>query len=151
MKKLMFYGFIFFLISDFVFSEIKNKGMEKEEILAVVNDFFKVIETRDLGLAKKIMIPGGKYFSVRGKGESQILRVQTYEQFIKSISEASEKFKEVIHSPKVLIHRDIAIVWANYTFFINDKLSHRGVDAFSLIKIKNKWKIAGIVYTVEYD
>lgn len=151
MKKLMFYGFLFLLISNLIFPVSKNTDREKREILSTVNNFFKVIETRDLDLAKKIMIPGGNYFSIRGKGESQILRVQTYEQFIKSISEASQKFKEVIHNPRVLMHRDIAVVWAKYTFFINDELSHRGVDAFSLIKIERNWKIAGIVYTVEKD
>ena len=128
-----------------------QKEREKKDILIVVNNFFKVIEKRDIQLAKKIMIPGGNTFSIRGKGDAKELRLQTYDQFMASISKGTKKYKEVMHNPRVLVHKDIAMVWTDYTFYIDGKKSHTGVDAFSLIKVKNQWQIAWAIYTVEKD
>jgi hypothetical protein len=126
-----------------------QKEGEKKAILSVVQDFFDVIETRDLNLAKKIMIPGGSTFSIRKRGDKKDLRRQTYDQFMASIAKESKKYKEVMHNPRVLIHKDIAMVWTQYTFYINGKKSHTGVDSFSLIKVNQKWRIAGAIYNVE--
>jgi hypothetical protein len=60
-----------------------------------------------------------------------------------------KQIREVINNPRVLIHNRVAIVWTPYDFYINEKLSHGGVDAVSLLKTADGWKIAGIIYTVE--
>lgn len=132
------------------YPEDRNEG-EKKAILSVVQAFFNVIETRDLDLAKQIMIPGGSTFSIRGWGDKKELRRQTYNQFMASIAKESKKYKEVMHNPRVLIHKDIAMVWTPYTFYVNGKKSHTGVDSFSLIKVNQNWRIAGAIYNVEKD
>jgi hypothetical protein len=53
--------------------------------------------------------------------------------------------------PLVMVHEGIAVVWTPYEFQVNGKFSHCGVDAFSLVRIDGRWKIAGIVYTVEQE
>lgn len=53
--------------------------------------------------------------------------------------------------PKIMIHKEIAIVWTKYDFHREGKFSHCGVDAFNLIKAPGGWKISGIIYTVEKE
>jgi len=53
--------------------------------------------------------------------------------------------------PNVLIHKEIAVVWAKYDFHREGKFSHCGVDAFNLVKTPEGWKISGIIYTVEKE
>jgi hypothetical protein len=50
---------------------------------------------------------------------------------------------------RVLIHGRIAVLWTPYDFHRDGKFSHCGVDAFSLVKTDDGWKIAGFIYTVE--
>jgi hypothetical protein len=41
----------------------------------------------------------------------------------------------------------MAHVWAPYEFYINDKLSHTGVNTFTLFKEKDIWKIIYLIDT----
>jgi len=122
---------------------------EERKIVSVVKQFFTVLELRDAALAKEILIPEGVYFSIREKGNDALVKNSNFQEFIYSLPNSKENYKEIMRNPKVLIHGRIAVLWANYTFYRNGKFSHCGVDAFSLLKTKNGWKIAGIIYTIE--
>jgi hypothetical protein len=137
----------FLFTSTFLLSE--NTSQEKEKIISVVKQFFDVLESRDVNHAKKILIPEGFSFSLRKDGKEDSISSSSLQQMINTLPDIKDKYKEIMSNPKIFINDSIAILWADYKFFINDKLSHGGVDAFSLIKIDNHWKIAGIIYTVE--
>ena len=53
-------------------------------------------------------------------------------------------FREVwanAFDPEVRIDGGLATVWAEYTFRVNDTISHCGVDAFQLVRTGDGWKI----------
>jgi hypothetical protein len=50
---------------------------------------------------------------------------------------------------RVEVHERIAMVWAPYDLWVNEKYSHCGVDVFTLLKTEEGWKIASIAYTIE--
>jgi hypothetical protein len=122
---------------------------EEGKVVSIVEQFFTVLESRDIKLAKKILIPEGSYFSIREKGNDVLLKHSNFQEFVKSLPNSKENYKEIMRNPKVLIHDRIAVLWADYNFYRDGKFSHCGVDAFSLVKTENGWKIAGIIYTVE--
>ena len=126
-----------------------NVDSEKSEILETVNKFLKVLETGDTGLAKEILVIEGSNFSIREEGDSYRIKHTNYNELIASLPEMKGRYKEIITDPEILVHKNIAVLWAKYKFFIDGKFSHCGVDSFSLIKIEDKWKIASIIYTVE--
>jgi hypothetical protein len=66
---------------------------------------------------------------------------------------ATEKrrFTEKYWDPTVLIHRDMAVFWAPYSFDIDGKRSHCGVDVFDFIRVNGEWKLANSMWTVEPD
>ncbi len=137
---------IIFLLTFFTSGADKQ---EEEKVLEIVNTFFKVLEIGDMELAKEILMVKGSNFSIREEGESFSIRFTNYKTLIESLPKTKGKYKEVINNPKILIHKNIAVVWAQYKFYIDGKFSHCGVDSFSLIRDKGKWKIASIIYTVE--
>ncbi len=122
---------------------------EKENIISVVNQFFAVMESRSVEDAKKILIPEGFSFSIREKEKGALLKASSFQVFMESLPNLKEHYKETMTNPKVLIHEHIAVLWADYKFYRDGKFSHCGVDAFSLIKTDDGWKIAGVIYTVE--
>lgn len=126
-----------------------NSDIDKTNILETVNKFFKVLETGDIELAKSILMNNGSNFSIREEGESFSIRFTNYKTLIESLPKTKGKYREVINDPKVLIHKNMAVVWAEYKFYINKKFSHCGMDSFSLIKDGDQWKIVSIIYTVE--
>ena len=58
-----------------------------------------------------------------------------------------EKFDERIVFTKILIDGNLASVWTDYKFYIDNKFSHCGVNSFQLFKDKTTWKIIYIVDT----
>ena len=70
-----------------------------------------------------------------------------------------QKFLEAVGSPhetdwnewtwgyKINIDGPLAQAWCDYAFYIGDKFSHCGVDAFELVKTDGEWKIFALADT----
>ncbi len=150
-KKGFIKGICGVLLSLYMCGPIAYAGTqtEEEKIISVVNQFFEVLSSLDVNVAKQIMMPEGTYFSIRKKGEGFLIKNSTFQKYIEDIPNIKVKLKETMTNPKVLIHDRIAVLWTRYDFFVNGKFSHCGVDAFNLIKTPDGWKIAGCIYSVE--
>ncbi|WP_230406374.1 hypothetical protein [Flavobacterium fluviale] len=74
---------------------------------------------------------------------------ETTKEFYKSIVSIplNVKFQEKILNSNIQIDGTMAHVWAPYEFYINDKLSHTGVNTFTLFKEKDIWKIIYLIDT----
>ena len=147
-KKLTYAALIILIYFSLSLFSI-NTDVEEKKILETVNMFLRVLDTGDKVLAKEILVSEGSNFSVREDGESFKVRFTDYKTLIEDLPKSKGKYREVINDSKILLHENIAVLWAKYDFFINGTFSHCGVDSFSLIKSEGKWKIASIIYTVE--
>jgi hypothetical protein len=146
MAKITFI-FILFLISLPVISCFAQS--DKAEILNTVQLLFDGFATKDTLTLSKVLLPNGQFYSVREDSNEVFTKRTTHSNVIKHISMNQNQIREVMKNPQVLIHNRIAIVWTPYDFYIDKKHTHGGVDAVSLIKTVDGWKIAGIIYTVE--
>ena len=57
------------------------------------------------------------------------------------------QFEEKILSYNIQVDGAMAHIWTPYEFYINGKLSHSGVNAFTLFKENSTWKIIYIIDT----
>ena len=57
------------------------------------------------------------------------------------------KFFEKIISFSIQVDGAMAHAWTPYEFYINEKLIHKGVNAFTLFKEDNSWKIIHLIDT----
>lgn len=122
---------------------------EEKAVLAVVQRLFDAMASRDSAAAQQVLIPEGRYFSVRDNGAAVAVGGATHKEFAERLAGGKEDMRERMWDAKVLIHGRIAVVWTPYDFHRGGKFSHCGVDAFNLVKTSAGWKIAGFVYTVE--
>ncbi len=60
---------------------------------------------------------------------------------------AELKFEERILSYNIQVDGTMAHAWTPYEFYINGKLSHKGVNAFTLYKDTSGWKIIHLIDT----
>lgn len=56
-------------------------------------------------------------------------------------------FREEIESYKVEEDGQLAHVWTPYSFYVNEKLSHSGINSFVLVNFAGKWKIVHLIDT----
>ena len=99
-------------------------------------------------MAISVMMPEGRSYSVREDGS---IRTQSHAEFFENIVDEQTDFLERMWDPTVLVHDRIAVLWTPYDFHRNGQFSHCGIDAFSLIKVDDEWKITGTIYTVQRE
>ena len=144
-KKFYLLFFIFlFLLSDLIVAQ-----SEEKIILNTVQHFFDALGTRDTTKAKNVLLTDCQFFSIRENESNININKTTHTGFIKKLVSSNDPIQEIMRDPVVLINKHVAVVWTNYKFYKNGEYSHSGVDAFSLLKTSEGWKIAGLIYNIE--
>jgi hypothetical protein len=76
------------------------------------------------------------------ENESMMKHENSIQDFLNAVGTSHpEIWYEEIWNVKVEVDGDLAQVWFNYAFYLNDTFSHCGVDAFHLHLEKEGWKI----------
>ncbi len=119
---------------------------DEKAVSAVVTQFFHALADKDSTAARAVMTPQGRFYSVREDGS---YRTQTHTEFFQRLAQETSDFLERMWDPTILVDGRIAVLWTPYDFHRDGQFSHCGVDAFSLIKTPEGWKIAGTIYSIK--
>ncbi|HEX8561985.1 MAG TPA: nuclear transport factor 2 family protein [Flavobacterium sp.] len=124
-------------------------GAQEADVRKAVEDFFTAFHAQDttklrLAVAKEMVLhsvtetPSGNRFSEEDAND-----------FIKSIASIPKpmKFEERLMSFEIKIDGPMAHAWTPYEFYVNGKLSHKGVNSFQLFKDGLQWKVVYIIDT----
>jgi hypothetical protein len=124
---------------------------EELDALAAAQALLDVINTRDASSAHELLLPDGALVRVLVTEEGGDVQAIPHRTFVRTIGGPGPTMLERIWDPRVMVHGPIAIVWAPYEFHADDAFSHCGINAFSLVRSGREWKVAGVIYTVEYE
>ena len=130
-------------------SSIQAQAQEEEAVVAAVELLFDAMAARDTLAARAVLLPEGRFYSIRDTDDGPRVGSTTHRAFLDQLGRPGADFLERMWNPTVLIHGRMAVVWTEYDFHLDGAFSHCGVDAFSLYKTADGWKIAGTTYTVE--
>ncbi|WP_395047415.1 nuclear transport factor 2 family protein [Flavobacterium sp.] len=133
----------------FIFCFALNANAQKSEIENTVKTFFDGFHTKDTLKIKSVCHDKMILQSIiEGQKGTKLVDEKTTE-FYKSFSTfpADMKFEEKILSYNIQVDGAMADAWTPYEFYINGKLSHSGVNAFTFFKENNLWKIIHIIDT----
>lgn len=123
---------------------------QKQEVQKSIEMFFEGFHQRDSIKIKSVCSDKMILQSIsESSSKGNKLSDETAKEFYKSIASipSNIKFEEKILSYNIQIDGTMAHVWAPYEFYLNDKLSHTGVNTFTLFKEKNSWKIIYLIDT----
>jgi hypothetical protein len=120
---------------------------DRAQVLAVVDSALVAISRvdfvafTDLMLDSAVMFSGGErdgrpWVAFRSRAEQRA-------------AQSDGGFTERGFNPQVLIAGPLATVWLPYDFYLDGAWSHCGVDAFTLLKTEEGWRIATLVWSVE--
>ena len=140
MKKLLI--IITVLVSNLIFAQEKTPKV-------IVEDFFIAFHTKDTVALRELCHPEIVLRTVANTKEGYKLEAENFDDFLKSIATipANLKIFEKLIDYKVEIDGNLANVWTPYEFYVNDKLSHIGANAFTLYNDNGKWQIIHLIDT----
>ncbi len=138
--------FIVLLLGSFVQAQTTS---EVQVVIQPIQQLFDAMRTSDTAQLRAAFHPEAKlmttYTDQNGKPQVQ---VSTVDDFVRSISQPHEEvYDEKIWSYDVNIDGTLATAWTDYTFYVGERMSHCGVNAFQLAKTEAGWKIIHITDT----
>jgi len=123
---------------------------QQQDVQKTIESFFEGFHQKDTIKLKSVCSDKIILQSIsESKTKGNKLSDETAKEFYKSIATIASnlKFNEKILSYNIQIDGSMAHVWAPYEFYLNDKLSHSGVNTFTLFKEKDTWRIIYLIDT----
>lgn len=127
---------------------------EKEEVMKAVQMFFDGFHKQDSSLIKSTTGSGIIMQTIgRDKEGTSVVMTSDFNDFLKSIVSIPDsiKFQEKLLSYQIKVDGSMANAWTPYELWINDSLSHCGVNSFQLHKQDGTWKIIYLIDTRRRD
>ena len=123
------------------------QGNERE-VLGVVRRLFDGMRARDTAKMRAQLHPDARMASPSTRNGTVSVTVESPDGWLASVARSTGGLlDERITSAVVKVDGALASVWASYTFYLGDRLSHCGVDAFLLVRLSEGWRIIDLADT----
>jgi hypothetical protein len=123
-------------------------GTDEGAVMSPINALFAGLAARDsAAILAQLRPDGGATVANEAPNGVRTVRHMSWPEFAAGVKPGPEKYEERITNPAIEIDGDIAMVWAPYTFFIDGKAHHCGIDHFDLVRETGTWKIVNITWT----
>ena len=117
-------------------------------VRAVVAGLFDGMRARDTSAVRAAFHPTARLHAVGREDEAHGLQSSTASEFVAALGASADVWDERVADLDVRIDDGLATVRAGYMFFLGDRFSHCGVDAFTLVQDAAGWRILDLAYTV---
>jgi hypothetical protein len=121
---------------------------EEGQVMAPINALFDGLARRDSATILAAMHADGSATAASEKADgTRNVHRMTAAEFAAAIKPGPERYQERISDPAIEIDGDIALVWAPYTFLVDGKVHHCGIDHFDLVREHGKWQVLNITWS----
>lgn len=123
-----------------------SQSSENVNIKTTIETFFDGFHQKDSLLMRSVLHESFKLESVAIRDNKVSKRDLNGKEFISAVAQRSDSpvWKEKLLSYEIKIDGPLANAWVKYEFWIDNKLSHCGVNSIHLLKDGLKWKIFSI-------
>ena len=129
-----------------------HQSGEEAAVLAAMDRYMHAITANDLQAMAAMQTADGMTYRARAADAGGMEIVGNPNSYwIDPARDDGRVVRERYWSPTVLVRGAIAVVWAPYEFWIDNKTSHCGVDVFSFVKTDGQWRVSNSMWTVEPD
>lgn len=148
-KKLLLFVFISMIICSFLNAQtaIANEK-DIEAVKSVVQNMFNAMKKSDTLALKQCFSSTAIFQTIVSKPYEVVVQNGSVQDFLISVAKQPVgSLDERIEFETVKTNKELAIVWTPYQFYYKDKYSHRGVNSFQLVQLKEGWKIQYLIDT----
>ncbi len=126
-----------------------QEATERAAVVATIETIFDGMRAGDSAAISRVFHPEARLQrTFVDAGGSPRFQVGSLQDWLEGVAkEKEEPWNEQIWNYDVQIDQRLATAWTEYTFFIGDRLSHCGVNAFQLFRGEDGWKVFQITDT----
>lgn len=147
MKSIVALFLLFTAVTGFAQSD------DEKAVQSAVTQMFDGMRKADTTLFKTVFAPGASLQSVAKNKDGVVsVRNESIAGFVTSVGKQKPgALDERLSAYDVKIDAELALAWTPYVFYYNGQKSHCGVNLFTLVKLKDGWKIQSIIDTRRKD
>lgn len=115
---------------------------------AVIRELFDAMRAADSAAARPLFHPETRLARPVERDGGVALEISSVDGFLDAIGGAEPgAWDERITDPRIRVDGDLATAWMGFTFYLQDELSHCGVNAVQLYRAPDGWKIFHVADT----
>lgn len=121
---------------------------ERQQVMTVVQQLFDGMRVKDTAKMRATLHPDARLITTGAREGVPFASMVALTQWLTGVANANaSKLDERLRNPVVQVDQGLASVWTEYTFYVDDRMSHCGVDLFHLVKVADGWRIIDIADT----
>ncbi|NVK63373.1 MAG: nuclear transport factor 2 family protein [Flavobacteriales bacterium] len=126
----------------------QNDSIERSEVRAVIDQLFEGMLKGDSTLVRSVFHPSARAYTSYKKGDEFVLMEESVDKFVAAVGTPHDKiWDERISNVVIQVDDGLAQVWMDYSFYLGETFSHKGVNAMQLAKSNGHWQIIQIADT----
>jgi hypothetical protein len=131
-------------VSTTAFAQSDESGIKQ-----AVNRLFEGMKRSDTAMIRSAFCLNPVLQTIVKNKEGRVwVETEPLDSFLVAmVAPHTEIYDERITFDVIKIDGELAMVWAPYKFYVEEKFSHCGVDSFQLIKLNGEWKIQYLIDT----
>lgn len=150
-KSILYIVCLLFSIQSNLIAQSTNTTLSatsEEEVKQVIQNMFHAMQQADTSLLKTCFSDKVIFQTILNKPEGAQIKTESINDFVQSIGKQTPNvLDERIEFGAIQIDPLMATVWTPYTFYYKGQYSHKGVNSFQLVKLKEGWKIQYLIDT----
>ena len=122
-------------------STLTAQANEEQAVLSVVQRVFDGMRAADSAMIRTQFAGGARFAMVDNRATPPKVAYDSINGWLSGVARSANRWDEQIYDVQARIDLGIAQVWAPYTFYLDKKVLHCGVNMFQLLKAPDGWKI----------
>jgi hypothetical protein len=121
---------------------------DQEAILAVVKRFFDGMRHGDSAMVRSTLHPAALLATAVVRQGRAGIELDSLSAFLTAVGSPHDSVWDERITNEI-VHQDgtLAVVWADYRFYVGSRFNHCGVDTFTLAKEGETWKVIALADT----
>ncbi len=117
-------------------------------VMAPIDAMFRGLAAHDgAAILAQVRSEGGATVAMEKPDGTRSIRHLSWQEFTAGVKPGPERLEERMTDPAIEVNGDIAMVWGPYTFTIDGKIHHCGVNHFDLIREGAAWKVLNVTWS----
>lgn len=128
---------------------LRAQADDEADVRAAITALFDAMRTRDGDAVRRAFTDDARLQTVAGRPDGTVeLRTDAVENFATAVAAPSDQvWDERIDQWHIRVDGALAVATTDYSFFLGERFSHCGINAFQLLRTAEGWKIFQLVDT----
>ena len=119
----------------------QNRPAPELDVLRTVARLFEGMRNADSAMVRSTFAPGARFARVDARQSPGTIAYDTPDGWLAGVANSAKRWDERVYDVQVKVDDEMAQVWAPYTFYLDGKIRHCGVDTMELLRDGSGWKI----------